>query len=157
MGITPTAKGSLEVLVANGERLRSGGLCCGVSFKIGGFSFTVDFYILEIEGYEGVLGAAWLKTLGPILWDFSSLWMSFVWQGDRVVLQGISRPQDKIVDESAICKMLRGCQRGAILQIRAVCLGEKGEQTEALEDDLQNLLDQYSVSRTKGPSANPGP
>jgi hypothetical protein len=43
--------------------------------------------------------------------------------------------------------MLRGCQRGAILQIRAVCLGEKGEQTEALEDDLQNLLDQYKNQR----------
>jgi hypothetical protein len=29
-----------------------------------------------------------------ILWDFSSLVMSFTWHGERVTLQGMSAPKD---------------------------------------------------------------
>lgn len=104
----------------------------------------VDFYILDIEGCEVVLGAVWLRILGPILWDFSSLWMSFVWQGKKVVLQGMSTPRDKVVDGTKIFKALRGCCRGVILQIKTIRLGEKGAQMEEVEPNLQALLDHYS-------------
>lgn len=73
MGITPKAAGKMEVLVANSEKLFSGGISREVTIMLGGFPFTVDFYVLEIERCEAVLGAVRLKTLGPILWDFSSL------------------------------------------------------------------------------------
>lgn len=86
MGITPKAAGKMEVLVANSEKLFSGGISREVTIMLGGFPFTVDFYVLEIERCEAVLGAVRLKTLGPILWDFSSLWMSsyVAWKQDPV-------------------------------------------------------------------------
>jgi hypothetical protein len=76
--LIPSAEGKLNVLVANGEKLTSGGICKGVSIRMGKALFQVDFYILPIEGCEAVLGAVWLNLLGPILWDFSRLWMSFM-------------------------------------------------------------------------------
>lgn len=38
---------------------------------------TVDLYPLPLEGCDAVLGAQWLRTLGPIVWDFSKLHMKF--------------------------------------------------------------------------------
>jgi hypothetical protein len=36
-----------------------------------------------------VLGVQWLRTLGPIVWDFLQLTMSFSWKGISVLLRGL--------------------------------------------------------------------
>lgn len=41
--------------------------------------FHVDCYALQLEGFDVVLGVQWLRTLGPIVWDFDHLTMSFWW------------------------------------------------------------------------------
>jgi hypothetical protein len=35
----------------------------------------VDLYILPLAGCGMILGIRWLRTLGPILWDFLNLTM----------------------------------------------------------------------------------
>lgn len=77
VGMIIQLEGTLEVMVANGERLISAGCCKKVTIVIQGISISIDFYILNLEGCQVVLGAHWLRTLGPILWDFSNLWMEF--------------------------------------------------------------------------------
>jgi hypothetical protein len=37
-----------------------------------------------LAGYEMVLGCQWLRTLGPVLWDFATQAMSF-WRLDHPV------------------------------------------------------------------------
>jgi hypothetical protein len=70
-----------EVLVANGEKLSSKGKCSEVQVWLQNIRFTVEFYLFNLSGYDAVLGAQWLRTLGLILWNFSKLYMSFQWQG----------------------------------------------------------------------------
>jgi hypothetical protein len=50
--------------------------------------FTVDLYVLGLRGAEVVLGAQWLKQLGPVLMDYHSLTMKFFHQGTCIELQG---------------------------------------------------------------------
>jgi len=59
------------------------------SSRIASRIFTVDFYILQLEGCEVVLGTQWLRILGPIRWDFEMLEMQFVWNMETVVIHGI--------------------------------------------------------------------
>lgn len=79
---------NLEVTVANGERLISAGCCKKVTIVIQGISISIDFYILNLEGCQVVLGAHWLRTLGPIFWDFSNLWMEFTLGKKHCQLKG---------------------------------------------------------------------
>jgi hypothetical protein len=39
--------------------------------------FTVDFFLLPLEGCDTVLMTQWLRELGPIWWDFAKLLMNF--------------------------------------------------------------------------------
>ncbi|TXG69870.1 hypothetical protein EZV62_004805 [Acer yangbiense] len=88
MGLSPTEATRFEVVVANGEKLASKGLCKGVRLVIQGVPMEVDFYLLPLGGYDAVLGAQWLRLLGPILWDFSKLLMKFRIKGKVLELQG---------------------------------------------------------------------
>jgi hypothetical protein len=32
----------------------------------------MDFFVILLVGYEMVINIQWLRTLGPILWDFTN-------------------------------------------------------------------------------------
>jgi len=49
-----------------------------------------------------------------------------------------------VVDGPKFLKLLHGCSRAAILQIKAIQLGEKRAQIEEVELEIQALLDQHS-------------
>jgi hypothetical protein len=78
------AHDGLKVMVANGDRLTSKGICRTLGLSIGNVKFDVDCYALSLGGFDVILGTQWLRALGPILWDFEKLTMSF-WFGDRLV------------------------------------------------------------------------
>jgi hypothetical protein len=92
LGLVPLAQPGLSVGVANGDRVACTGLCPAVLVQIGGEHFRIDFYVITLGGYEVVLGCQWLRTLGPILWDFDRLSMSFWWGDHRVSWRGIDAP-----------------------------------------------------------------
>ena len=82
----------MRVTVANGERVPCHGVYRTVPFHIDQEAFSADFFALPLAGYDVVLGTQWLATLGPLLWDFRTLSMTF-WRGDRQVCwRGIAGP-----------------------------------------------------------------
>jgi hypothetical protein len=78
----------LTVKVANGDRVVTAGVCRAPHVFIDAEEFVIDLFVILLDGYDVVLGVHWLRTLGPILWDFVRARMSY-WRVDhRVVWQG---------------------------------------------------------------------
>jgi hypothetical protein len=48
----------------------------------------MNCYALPLEGFDVILGVQWLKSLGPIMWDFAALTTDFVREGRSVRLVG---------------------------------------------------------------------
>jgi len=61
----------------DGERFPTSGVYRAAPCIIGNDVFTADFFALPLAGYDIILGTQWLASLGPILWDFGALTMSF--------------------------------------------------------------------------------
>lgn len=80
----------LIVTVANGDHLRSPSVCTATPIDIHSESFSIGWFALTLIGYDIVLGVQWLKTLGPITWDFEALTMMFLHQGCPCVWHSIS-------------------------------------------------------------------
>ena len=77
------------VVVANGERVACRGLAHDVGIRIADEVFSVDCYTIPMDKWDMVLGVNFLRTLGPILWDFDDLCMAFTRRGKRVFWRGI--------------------------------------------------------------------
>ena len=142
--LQPKNDGRLQVTVASGVRLINLGKCLGVRVVLQGITITVDFYILPLEGYDAVLGAQWLMTLGPILWDFSKMQMKFSMEGKEVMLQGRSTPSSKFVDEEDMRRELKKRKQGVLLQLYAITPVDQQPQdlTHGTKEDerLQKIL-----------------
>ena len=77
------------VTVANGDHIACQGLARDVDICIAEEVFSVDCYTIPLDRWDMVLGVNFLRTLGPILWDFDDLCMAFTKAGRRVFWRGI--------------------------------------------------------------------
>lgn len=66
-----------RVLVGSGQELLCSHICQEVSVVMQGHSFSMDLFVLGLRGADVVLGAQWLKRLGPVLMNYNSLTMTF--------------------------------------------------------------------------------
>lgn len=66
-----------SVKIADGGKVNTTGSLEAVSLKIQDYQCTTDLYAMALGGCDVVLGVQWLKTLGPVLWDFDKLYMKF--------------------------------------------------------------------------------
>lgn len=81
--------GLVNVKVASGKQMNSMGLCQQVPLSIQGLQFKVDFYILDLNDYDIVLGTKWLKQLGPLLGNLTEFSLSFQSKNVKVSLKGL--------------------------------------------------------------------
>jgi hypothetical protein len=84
-GIKLLGRVGLRVAVANRDRLTSSGSCNNLQISVGDEFFSIACYGLALGFFDMVLGVQWLKSLGPILWDFGRRAMTFVQDGHRVM------------------------------------------------------------------------
>ena len=91
-GLLVVSRPRLSAVVANGERIACPGVLPQAPFVIQGSSFTADLFIMPLAGFDVVLGAQWLGTLGPVTWDFTARTMSFQQQGATILWRAEAEP-----------------------------------------------------------------
>ncbi|KAF5468679.1 hypothetical protein F2P56_012816, partial [Juglans regia] len=129
--------GALQVKVADGTSIVSQGKCEEM-IKVQGTKFLVPFHVLTLGGCDIVLGVQWLKTLGPIQWDFTNMSMQFEVAGQKLFLQGLLSEQ---VQVDAGIRMLKSSfigQQGWLLQLVAVQPKLEPPQTLPVVEEVVN-------------------
>jgi hypothetical protein len=81
---------TLRVMVANGERVPCQGVARSVAIAINAEAFRVNCYGINLGEFDLILGVEFLSTLGPILWNFKDMCMSFTRASRSVRWTGLS-------------------------------------------------------------------
>jgi hypothetical protein len=71
------AVNNFQIIIANGGSMKCGERCENVRLQIGQYNMKSHMFAIDMGGCDIVLGAKWLRTLGPILMDFKELTMQF--------------------------------------------------------------------------------
>jgi hypothetical protein len=58
------------ITVANGQEMLSKAACVDYQFSIQGNTFRNDFRLLQLKGYDIILGTDWMLTHSPVTWDY---------------------------------------------------------------------------------------
>ena len=102
----------MTVQAANGDKMVCKFMCKGLRWKMQGISFQADVFIIDISNCEIVLGIQWLSLLGDILCNYKHLWMSFDWQGQRVLLKGENPPKFQSIELKQLSALVKDHQPG---------------------------------------------
>jgi hypothetical protein len=68
---------NFQIMISNGGSMKCGGCCENVHLQTGDYHLKSHMFAIDMGGCDIVLGADWLRTLGPILMDFKALNMQF--------------------------------------------------------------------------------
>jgi hypothetical protein len=79
-------------------------MCC---LQIGDYHLKSHMFSIDMGGCDIVLGADWLRTLGPILMDFKELTMQFDQEGQQYKFQGITIGSPEIISSHRMEKILK--------------------------------------------------
>jgi len=69
------AVNNFQIMIANGGSMKCGRRCENVRLQIGDYHLKSHIFVINMGGCDIVLGAKWLRTLGPIFMDFKELTM----------------------------------------------------------------------------------
>lgn len=78
----------------------SSSACYGFKWEMQGEGFEADLRLLQLGGYDMVLGVDWMKGVSPISFDFNRMEVSFDKEGKRMTLKGGR--------ETGTCKLITG-------------------------------------------------
>ena len=98
--------------------------------------FSIDMGSCDI-----VLGADWLRTLGPILMDFKELTMQFDEEGHQYKFQGITASSLEIISSHRMEKLLKKGHSSVIAQLHAI----QSTKTPSVLQDLKSILSKHEV------------
>uniref|UniRef100_A0A2N9J7H4 Chromo domain-containing protein n=1 Tax=Fagus sylvatica TaxID=28930 RepID=A0A2N9J7H4_FAGSY len=141
---TMRVKANVEGKLLVEEKIPSNGRCPRIRVALQGTTLITDFYLLPLEGFDAVLGAQWLATLGPILWDFSKMSMRFHLNGREVEWKGLTAPTNRMIDEGEMKQEIQKERKGILLQLFALTKTTTTFNPQRLEPCLQKVLTSFS-------------
>ena len=111
---------SFKVMVSNGITLRCKGKCCSVCISIGDYKLHSNMFAIPLGGCSLVSGTQWLRTLGPILWDFAELWMHFLLNGKKHTFNGLQIGSLSITSSHCMEMILKKISYGVITELHFI-------------------------------------
>ena len=107
-------------MVANGSTLPCKGKCCNVCISIEDYNLCSNMFSMSLGGCDVIMGAQWLRTLGPVLWDFVELWMQFLVNGKKHTFNGLQPRSLGIICSHCMEKILKKNSHGVITQLHSI-------------------------------------
>ena len=75
-----------SVIVRNGACVTSKAMCPKVVWEINQHKFCYDLKVMDLSGWDIILGVDWMTQFSPITFDFHKLTISLQNQGEAVHL-----------------------------------------------------------------------
>jgi hypothetical protein len=114
------AVNNFQIMIDNGDSMKCGGHCENVRLQIGDYHLKSHMFAIDMGGCDIVLGADWLRTLGPILMDFKALTMQFDQEGHQYKFQGITAGSPEVISSHHMEKLFKKGHSGVIAQLQVI-------------------------------------
>eukprot|EP00253_Pinus_taeda_P025585 PITA_25585 len=111
---------NFQVQIADGGTMKCEGRCENVKLQMGDYQLKTHMFAIHMGGCDIVIGAEWLRTLGPITMDFQELYMSFKQNNSTHTLRGLQAGAPSIISSHRMEKLLKKGHHGVIAQFNAI-------------------------------------
>lgn len=168
LGCKLEAISPLHVTGGGGHKLEAAFICRNFQWKLQQTQFTADVLVLPLVCCDLLLGIQWLKSLGPILWDFDKLQMDFTTNGRKFVLRGAKTPSFKIINNKTFTQafhkgaelcFLSTTTESYSLDIPTCYTLSSNQQLHTVPASISLLIDEYAdifLEPTALPPIRPG-
>jgi hypothetical protein len=136
---------TVKVVAANGRNMFSNTSCVNRLYTIQGHSFASDLRLLEIQGYDIILGADWIFTHSPVGLNLKTREFSITKDGkDFITFADESKAdQHLIINPPKMCKLLKNKVVSAVLVLNCEKLDKHTDPQPTVPPQILSLLKEY--------------
>eukprot|EP00253_Pinus_taeda_P026079 PITA_26079 len=135
------AVSNFQVQIADGGTMKCEGRCENVKLQMGDYQLKTHMFSIHMGGCDIVLGADWLRTLGPITMDFQELYMSFKQNNHTHTLRRLQAGAPSIISSHRMEKLLKKGNHGVVAQFNAIQVVET--KPPPLHPKMQQILNNH--------------
>jgi len=135
----------LRVLVGNGQHLACSRWCPRVNLTIQDFTCDVDLYVLPTVGANIVLCVQWLKTLVPVLTDYSLMTMKFFYDQRLIELRGDTDLTINMLTPPQLRRFLKHNEHASCFHIAVLTEASPDETPPPLDPHIKTLIDHFGT------------
>ena len=145
LGLQTRDTSPLRVMVGNGQHLVCTRYCADISLTIQHFTCVVDLYVLPIAGTNIILGVQWLKLLGSVLTDYSTMSMKFFYDGQLIELHGDTKPMLTMLTPPQFRRLTRKSDTSSFYHIVVLAEAQSSDSSIPLPPRIQALVDHFGA------------
>jgi hypothetical protein len=134
---------SIPVKVANGQYMYTNKIVPALTWWSHGATFTTPMRVLDLGGYDAILGIDWLKLHSPMVTDWEKKFLSFPYRGKQVTLHGVTPTPSTTVREMPIEQLAKWTKGNEVWAI-AVLHSAPNQSTAACPTEIQDMLAEFS-------------
>ncbi|XP_071901188.1 uncharacterized protein [Coffea arabica] len=127
--------------MGNETTVTSNAICPNMHWKINQHSFRFDLKVMELEGWDIILGVNWMTHFSPIIFDFQQLRISQHSEGNKIHLHGQAEDYDMDLIKGKDLRTFIEYKRQMCLALN--CKNEIEEETAAIPQEVIKLLQDY--------------
>eukprot|EP00253_Pinus_taeda_P026334 PITA_26334 len=135
------AVSNFQVQIANEGTMKCEGRCENVKLQMVDYQLKTHMFAIHMGGCDIVLGAEWLRTLGPITMDFQELYKSFKQNNSTHTLRGLQVGAPSIISSHRMEKLLKKGHHGVIAQFNAIKAIEPNSLP--IHPEMQHILNNH--------------
>ncbi|WOH05166.1 hypothetical protein DCAR_0624580 [Daucus carota subsp. sativus] len=165
LGLEVTKGEPIQVRLADGRMVVSSEWVPKVKWKIQDYSFCFDMRVLDIGGWDMIVGVDWMEQYSPLLFDFKKLYLKLNAEGNKdeqMTLQGtVKNASISLIRGHKLKKYNQGLVANQIKQeVSATIEGTGQQQADEAEvpEEIRVLLNKFpevfSIPTTLPPIRN---
>ena len=110
----------VNVAAANGKEMLSDTACLSCNYYIQGHEFTSNFRLLEVQGYDIILGADWIFNHSPVALDLKRRELSITKGNSQIVtlVDEMVHPHGLVIGTKKLCHLLKHKAVGAVVVLQ---------------------------------------
>lgn len=136
----------ISVKVANGQYMQTSKIVKDLTWWSQGATFTTPMRVLDLGGYDAILGMDWLQQHSPMTTDWDKKFISFPYKGQQVTLYGVPPITKQTVAEipvQQLAKWSKGNDIWAIAVIHPVPMLSADSATPDCPASVVSLLAEF--------------
>lgn len=141
--ISSTSK--VQIATADGKLMMSESACISYPYEIQQHKFSSDFRLLDVQGYDIILGADWIYQHSPIGLNLKTRELSITKQGEGTVTlsDSHSTKSKQLIGAKKLCHLLKTKSIAEMILLRPQQVTSETE-SKVIPEAIQNLINQYN-------------
>lgn len=135
------AVSNFQVQIIDGGTMKCEGRCENVKIQMGDYQLKTHMFAIHMGGCDIVLGAEWLRTLGPITMDFQELYMSFKQNDFTHTLRGLQAGAPSLISSHRMEKLLKKGHHGVVSHFNAIQVVDT--MSSSIHPEMQQILNKH--------------